>query len=261
MATKKVGGVSYNYVPGTDAGEELLGTPNTLGTDGTPIKVADYIDAKGGNDELHGRWGNDYLNAGAGHDSLWGDAGNDIETGGQGNDRFYFAWDTGNDQITDFNVQGVNHRSETDTIQINSMLVSNQAIYDLIAGVDGDKDTLNEYETLVFQEWLDSDKNGAWEQSGYTEFETQRDWEVADVNLDGKSDAILQLYSNEWVELANDTNWRGVNPSLTDLDSAYTYTGDNMASVVFLGWGDKVGSLESTISQQQAVDQTPYLFL
>jgi len=102
---------------GNDKGDQAL-----VGT--FDKRIGDQLYGLDEDDELHGRWGLDYLNGGNGNDQLWGDAGNDVLVGGKGNDKFTFAWQMGNDIISDFNIAGVNHRSETDTIEL----------YDLFSG-------------------------------------------------------------------------------------------------------------------------------
>jgi Ca2+-binding RTX toxin-like protein len=80
---------------GNDKGDQAL-----VGT--FDKRIGDQLYGLDGDDEHHGRWGPDYLNGGNGNDQLWGDAGNDVLVGGKGNDKFTFAWQMGNDTISDF---------------------------------------------------------------------------------------------------------------------------------------------------------------
>jgi Ca2+-binding RTX toxin-like protein len=183
---------------GNDKGDQAL-----VGT--FDKRIGDQLYGLDGDDELHGRWGPDYLNGGNGNDQLWGDAGNDVLVGGKGNDKFTFAWQMGNDIISDFNIAGVNHRSETDTVEL----------YDLFSG-------------------------GQW-------FSTDHEWLAPkDVNGDGKLDAILSLYSQDWLNYSGETK------------DPYKDT------VTFLGLGgDKNGDLQAdylsvTINQHEGEG---YLFV
>jgi len=172
-------------------------------------KTPDYLDGKGGNDELHGRWGNDYLVGGSGADKLWGDAGNDIEFGGTGRDQFMFSWQMGNDVVKDFTIAGVNgNAANADKVVINSLAVSNQSIYNLIANAEDDSSNLTSREKSLLTEWGLADPAGNLIDgalSGTTNFTTQWEWKAAaDVDGDGRADAILHLYSDQWVKLANE---------------------------------------------------------
>ncbi len=91
----------------TDIGTDRLDQiENIIGGSGNDVITGDGLA-----NVLEGRGGNDIISAGAGNDTLIGGAGNDILTGGLGNDLFVFAFDSpsyaydfGNDVITDFQV-------------------------------------------------------------------------------------------------------------------------------------------------------------
>src|SRR3712207_7848650 len=59
---------------------------------------------------------------------------NDIMEGGAGSDRFFFAWDMGEDRITDITVRGVDHdastnysTTDTDKVVVNGRLVDRKS--------------------------------------------------------------------------------------------------------------------------------------
>ena len=207
------------------------GTKALLGT--FDKNNGDFLYGLDGDDELHGRFGPDYLNGGNGHDKLWGDAGNDILVGGKGNDQFNFAWQMGKDQISDFNAAGVNHKNETDLIHLFSIPVSEAEMVTMINGLDGSSGTVSAAEQTLLTKW-----GLTLQSSGYQLFETDYEWYAPkDVNLDGKSDAILHLYSGEWVDFATDVQWRA--DTYTE-NGVYDYTKDDMLdTVAFLNWGSR----------------------
>jgi len=75
------------------------------------------LNGEAGNDILWAAQGNDILNGGTGNDILNGSSGNDTLTGGSGADIFEFTATSGNDTITDFEVEdGLKfYRRESDT--------------------------------------------------------------------------------------------------------------------------------------------------
>jgi Ca2+-binding RTX toxin-like protein len=88
---------------------------NAFGGAGNDVLVGssrrNFLDGRGGDDEIYGGASNDYLIGGAGNDSIFGDDGNDTLTGGDGNDTLtggagadYLAADIGDDLI--FNADG-----------------------------------------------------------------------------------------------------------------------------------------------------------
>ncbi len=88
------GNFTYNGFNGND----------TIQGDQHAVGDADTINGGNGNDHLSGGSGDDVFSGGRGNDVLNGGAGNDVLTGGLGNDTFQFAFASGTDQITDFNV-------------------------------------------------------------------------------------------------------------------------------------------------------------
>ncbi len=64
----------------------------------------DVINGGGGNDLLFNGSGDDIVSGGQGSDTLWGGAGDDTLTGGNGADSFGFTATSGNDRISDFDV-------------------------------------------------------------------------------------------------------------------------------------------------------------
>ena len=156
-------------------------------------------------DEVHGRFGADYLDGGNGNDKLWGDAGNDVEVGGKGNDQFNFAWQMGQDTINDFHVAGINVAGDT--------------------GRGGETDSVHTYDLYSEGQW----------------FSTQATWlSPTDVNGDGKLDAVLQVWSPEWVAYANQTQWRGYNADGQPGTGDDYKQSDMKDTVTFLGWGGDV---------------------
>jgi Ca2+-binding RTX toxin-like protein len=129
-------------INGNNKSNILVGTQEASGPGGWS-KTADTINGYGGNDELHGRFGDDYLNGGDGNDKLWGDAGNDWLVGGKGNDQVIFAWQMGDDTIEDFKVAGVNNKTETDSIQLYDLYADGQWFhtnYEWLAPTDANGD-------------------------------------------------------------------------------------------------------------------------
>ena len=64
----------------------------------------DFINGGSGGDELFNGSGNDTVIGGSGDDTLWAGADNDTLTGGGGSDTFVFGAESGDDLITDFDV-------------------------------------------------------------------------------------------------------------------------------------------------------------
>jgi hypothetical protein len=257
---------SYNHVPGTNNSEVLLGT-----ADWTSMgRTSDWIEGKGGDDELHGRWGDDWLDGGSGKDKLWGDTGQDVQIGGAGSDRFYVAWDMGEDELLDFTIKGKEHygpatysSSDTDKLVVNSRLVSNDDIATLIEGASRGEgldatsvDTAAERQLI--EKWLGGDYNETtdtmvdWgfydpnskKAAGYATFETQWEW----LTPSGSNDAVLHLYSNEWVDLATDVDWRGYNTDGTPYTEA-----DMTDYVTFVGWGGQEPALSKQIIDENQI--------
>jgi Ca2+-binding RTX toxin-like protein len=83
------------------AGNDRLfgGTDNDLLSGGSG---KDRLNGDSGNDRLLGGDANDILNGGAGKDRMIGGTGSDIMNGGLGADTFFFASNTGVDQINDY---------------------------------------------------------------------------------------------------------------------------------------------------------------
>ena len=79
----------------------LTGTDNING-DGNGL--ANTITGNDGDNVLNGAWGDDILIGGAGDDTFIDDNGNDTFTGCAGADTFIFNQNSGNDIITDFDV-------------------------------------------------------------------------------------------------------------------------------------------------------------
>ena len=97
-----VGGTGDDELNGGTGDDDLDG-----GTGDDLLVGGDDQDALvGGNgdDELFGGNGDDELNGGAGDDILTGGAGEDILTGGSGDDTFIFGPGSGDDTITDFDL-------------------------------------------------------------------------------------------------------------------------------------------------------------
>ena len=85
---------------GTNGNNTLYGTSDS-----------DVLDGRGGNDILFGRSDGDILRGGDGNDALYGQGGDDTLIGGRGDDllsggsadnTFVFAFNSGEDVITDF---------------------------------------------------------------------------------------------------------------------------------------------------------------
>jgi len=88
--------------------------------------AADELYGGGGNDRLLGGSGADTLDGGKGADRLLGGAGDDTMTGGLGTDTFIFSPNSGNDIITDFDI-------EVDQIKLTTALAGTLTIEGLIA--------------------------------------------------------------------------------------------------------------------------------
>ena len=97
------GGSGNDSLSGGDAADIILGGSGD-----------DVLEGDAGNDLMLGGAGNDSLMGGTGNDTLIGGAGDDTITGGDGEDTFMFAEDSGNDTITDFDV-------DDDTIDLSLM--------------------------------------------------------------------------------------------------------------------------------------------
>jgi len=186
----------------------------------------DLLSGLGGNDQLHTGWGPDVVNGGAGNDKLWGDTGNDTESGGTGADQFLFSWQMGSkDVITDFSLQ------QHDTVQISDLWVDNATIQATIVDSFNHGYIGQTTETAMIQKWASS-------ASGGTFFHTEASW-LQPQNVDGSGplDAVLQAWSPEWVQLANDIHWRAEVPQYT-VNGTYSYGQKDMPdTVTFLNWG------------------------
>jgi VCBS repeat-containing protein len=87
------GGAGDDTLEGGDGSDSLCGGAG-----------ADSLLGGAGDDTLYGGAGDDVVIGGSGDDMLWAGAGDDLLTGGAGADSFYFGASSGNDTITDFNV-------------------------------------------------------------------------------------------------------------------------------------------------------------
>jgi VCBS repeat-containing protein len=87
------GGTGDDTLEGGDGDDSLCGGAG-----------ADRLQGGLGNDTLYNGAGDDMVSGGAGDDMLWAGAGDDQLTGGSGADSFVFGASSGNDTITDFNV-------------------------------------------------------------------------------------------------------------------------------------------------------------
>ena len=96
------GGAGRDIIRGGGGGDDIDG-----GADGDIIRGDsgnDTIDGDAGNDLLLGDAGNDLIDGGVGNDTIFGGTGDDTLTGGAGNDTFLFIESSGNDTITDFDI-------------------------------------------------------------------------------------------------------------------------------------------------------------
>ncbi|WP_300074641.1 calcium-binding protein [uncultured Ruegeria sp.] len=124
------GGAGNDDVRGDDGHDWIYGGEGDdflRGNDGD-----DVIHGGEGNDTLKGGDGKDELDGGSGDDVLTGGSGNDTLTGGSGSDTFVFKEDSGEDTITDFNV-------DEDVIAISGL---NDLNYDLDLEQKGDDTVL-----------------------------------------------------------------------------------------------------------------------
>ncbi len=97
-----VGSGGADLIGGSSDDDKLIG----LGGDDTLFgNVGDDLVLGGaGNDLAYNGSGQDTVDGGAGDDTLWAGAGDDQLTGGSGADTFCFGSSSGNDVVTDFNV-------------------------------------------------------------------------------------------------------------------------------------------------------------
>ncbi|UTW56043.1 calcium-binding protein [Kordiimonas sp. SCSIO 12610] len=116
-------GGAANVTPGDDTINAGSGDDQVFGGDGN-----DSISGGSGNDELFNGTGNDIVDAGIGDDTLFAGAGDDALTGGVGSDTFFFAANSGIDQITDFNVA-------EDIIDLSSTITNFANVSDVVAAI------------------------------------------------------------------------------------------------------------------------------
>ncbi|WP_417457102.1 DUF4347 domain-containing protein [Kordiimonas sp.] len=97
-----VGSGGADMIGGSTGDDKLIG----LGGDDTLFgNVGDDLVLGGAGDDLaYNGSGNDTVDGGAGDDTLWAGAGDDQLTGGAGADTFCFGSTSGNDVVTDFNL-------------------------------------------------------------------------------------------------------------------------------------------------------------
>lgn len=87
------GGTGDDTLEGGDGSDILYGN-----------EESDSLLGGAGDDTLYGGAGDDVVMGGAGNDVLWAGAGDDMLTGGAGADQFMFGASSGNDTVTDFDV-------------------------------------------------------------------------------------------------------------------------------------------------------------
>ncbi len=82
----------------------------------------DSVTGGNGDDLIYGGAGNDTVLGGAGDDTIYGGFGNDTLSGGSGEDTFFFSLNSGDDQITDFELdEDVLDLSETSFTDLGTL--------------------------------------------------------------------------------------------------------------------------------------------
>jgi len=191
----------------------IVGTGTTYnGTDANEVILGtfDQVDVNGNRigDRLYGNGGIDEMHGRFGDDYMNGGDGADKIWGDAGNDRLVGG--SGNDQ---FNFAWQMGRDTIEDFKVT--------------GVNSSSETDSTHTYDLYSE-------GHW-------FTTQATWLAPqDVNGDGRLDAVLQLWSPEWISYANETHWRNFNAD-GQLGTADDYTQSNMTdTVTSLGWGGDV---------------------
>ena len=181
----------------------LPANPNgpIYGTSGNDVRVGtfEYSDTMFGRD---------------GHDQLHGRFGADYLDGGNGNDKLY--GDAGDDWL----VGGKGNDQFVFAWQMGKDTIQDFKVAGITKG--GETDSIHLYDLY---------SNGQW-------FETDYKWlDPSDVNGDGNLDAVLQVYSQDWINYVNadPENWSRWDPAQGE------YTAANMKdTVTLLGWGGDV---------------------
>ncbi len=116
-------GGTTNQTPGNDTISAGSGNDLVFGGDGN-----DNISGGNGNDEIFNGTGDDIVEGGEGNDTIFAGADNDTLTGGLGNDIFFFANNSGNDTISDLNIN-------EDTLDLSTTVTDFNDISDVIAAI------------------------------------------------------------------------------------------------------------------------------
>jgi Ca2+-binding RTX toxin-like protein len=158
-----------------------------------------------------------------GNDDLHGRWSADVLDGGKGNDKLW--GDAGDDTLT-----GGRGGDEF----IFGWDMGNDVITDFNAARN-DTDTIELFDYHIEGQW----------------FHTNYEWMApTDVNNDGQLDAVLHLYSSDWVEYVNEGKWARYNDDPSAFGGSYDKN-DMHDTVTLLGWGGDLvanadGGWEST---------------
>ncbi|MEM8812386.1 MAG: Ig-like domain-containing protein, partial [Pseudomonadota bacterium] len=115
FSTELIGAAAIpQVIAGTSNNDLLFGSNSADNVDGAA--GSDVILGFGGNDTIIGSDGQDTILGGAGEDSIDGLAGNDLLTGGVDMDTFVFDVGSGEDTITDFEI-------DTDVIDLSALVI------------------------------------------------------------------------------------------------------------------------------------------